>query len=134
MQIFHYCAAVLRDVPLFESCSDGLIHKEAYSNQEGSVYNDFDTNPMDLLSDASTDDDIEEEENIVRFKSTVGDDDIEKVFLAADQEDYERWSVDHSLFDYQNPSQSSVYIEKVYKLLNEGDWDDLPIYDDMEYR
>lgn len=138
MKVFHYCAEVLREVPLFESCNDELLYREANVTQEGSVYNDFDNDRMYLLSDNDDDDDDDEveelEDEIPSCPYVIGDKDIEKIFLAADEEDYERWSVCHPFFDFQNPCQSTAYINNVYELLHNVEWDDLPIYDDMEYR
>ena len=45
MEIFHYLAVVLKNVPLFESCSQNKIERT------GSMYNDFDfANPFDNVS------------------------------------------------------------------------------------
>ena len=55
MKVFHYCAEVLKDTPLFEACNT----RELLANdREGAIYNDFDSTPGHLIkdSDFSTED------------------------------------------------------------------------------
>ena len=44
MQVFHYLANLLKDVPLFDS--NHVVDETAES---GAIYNDFDFSPMELL-------------------------------------------------------------------------------------
>lgn len=132
MKVFHYCASVLTGTPLFETCSDKDLKSGDASN--GAIYNDFDNDPTSLLlrddfnislsdSDSdSEDNDYEEIEN-----------ELEKVFLRADDEDPDRWIIDHDLFDNESEIDSDEYKRKVKAILSE-DWDDLPIFHDHEQR
>ena len=104
---------------------------------QGSIFNDFDHNPMDLLLNEDfmeSEEDVDDEERVENVESGIDDQEIERAFLAADDADYERWTVDHELFDSESNVNSYKYMKMVHGLLSVDDWDDLPIYDDMEYR
>jgi len=115
MQVFHYCADVLKEMPLFESCKDVELFRSAHCSGEGSVYNDFDHDPILLLNENS---ELENEESNDDSQAPcvvaqVDDEDIGRLFLAADNMSYNRWRVKHQLFDLENNVISSIYLKKV---------------------
>ena len=142
MKVFHYCAEVLGKTPLFESIKDVETYRQGHLSQEGSVYNDFDNDPLDLLLD-SDESDGSEDEGDGDLSDSANDDreledlitevDVDRAYLKADKENNDRWFVDHALFDGESEKDSKEYMQKVHDLLS-GDFDELPIYDDMEYR
>lgn len=124
MKVFHYCAEVLKEQPLFESCRDEDILKK--NDDEGAVYNDFENSGCLLEESDFTTSDSENEVNIdkVKIKRT----DIDLAFLQADDEDPDRWHFKSNLFEANLPPSSFSYQKKVKDLL-EGDWDMLDLDD-----
>ena len=45
MEVFHYCAERLKDIPLFTTCKDEDVFQQERKEKMGSIYNDFDFNP-----------------------------------------------------------------------------------------
>ena len=123
MAVFHYCAERLKDVPLFESCSDESLGK---LNDEGALYNDFDGN-VSLLDMADFQPSQSFEYNLLHGEcsssTTVShaDIDIDSVFLQADDDDHTLWEILAEDFEKDLPTDNIAYIEKVYHLVNNPD-------------
>ena len=132
MQVFHYCAARLKGVQLFETCTDRDLLRSLNAN-EGAIFNEFDST-RDLLIDAELA--IPLSQSIVNettsdIEDHIDEEDIDAYFLQADDDDPERWDKDHPLFERLISLENPRYKEKVEELVNMSDdeWEELPIYD-----
>ena len=129
MEIFHYCAEILKGTSLFETCrNEELLRRR----QTGALYNDFDGISNTLIKDS---DFIEEEttEN-AQASSSISEEiisqcEIDEMFLRADEEDEERWNKDHPLFTSEPGIQFNKCLQELISMEDE-EWDELPIYDD----
>ena len=100
MSIFHYCAELLRNVPLFETCSNRELLEQS-QNQDGAIYNDFDGCSQSLVNT--------EELSSSQLQFTdqcfpIGMDemqpsreDIDQAFLQADEDDRSRWDANEGI-------------------------------------
>ena len=139
MKVFHYCAELLKETPLFESVTDINLYKDANMSNKGSVYNDFDHNPLDFLRSKSNyasdiGEDSSEVSAPVTRPSMVVSSDINTMFLLADDKDHERWNIDHPLFDKTNHPMTAVYMSRVNLILTREVFESFPINEEMEYR
>ena len=140
MQVFHYCAEVLRDTQLFESCDDAYVFAPATSRaEEGAVYNDYDGSAHDKLvavSDFQDDDDEDLEssqeaisqihEEVIR-NPLIDDDDIDFYFLESDEANHSRWSKEHNLFCKEKNISHYQLALNILVHMSEDDWKKLPI-------
>lgn len=128
MSVFHYCSEVLKDTPLFETCTDEQALRRTRYN-EGAVYNDFDGEAGDLVHDSdfeekqffdsgNTSSDFEEE-------PSFSQEEIDSYFLAADDCDVTRWQKDHPLFTTDEKKHKNI-VSKLCSL-SEEEWKKLPI-------
>lgn len=136
MEIFHYCAERLQEIPLFTSCSDESIFANKDEPQQGSIYNDFDFNPASFIENEdfagfedsqsqSTSNQNEGDSELVQVSQAT----IDEIFLQADNDDHSRWSFESDLFDCTSNINSEQYMKKVYDVAR-YEWDYLDIYDD----
>ena len=129
MQVFHYCAEILKHTSLFESCDDSHVLLKA-TIEEGAIYNDFDGMSERLMRDS----DFEEEEpnsssceannSIPIEEPTVTQDDIDEYFLQSDEADHSRWTKDHELFSKNNDTRFNGKVTKLLEL-NNLEWEAL---------
>ena len=101
----------------------------------GSVYNDFDNDPLRLLDPKDFENfDIIEGTDTVNCSSDIEDNveveqsAIDTLFLQADDDELDRWSFDSELFDNTSDKSSCTYMRKVYELIN--NWDEQDVYDE----
>ena len=73
MDVFHYVANELKDVPLFENVDDSM------DCLVGSIYNDFDCTPLSLLEDEEDPFQFAEISNSCVSEPTQNDDLLEEV-------------------------------------------------------
>lgn len=117
MEIFHYCAMRLKDVPLFESCSNTEIVREVTFEDSETGAEEIESNEEGSSVETSGISDVE-----------VNDSDIEKAFLLADENDMDRWVIDSDLFDGIRDIDDPYYQRKVLEAVD--CWDDLPVFHD----
>ena len=118
MDIFHYCAMRLKDVPLFESCSNtDIVQEVTLDNSEVAVAEGVESNGEETNVETSGISDVE-----------VSESDIEKAFLLADENDMDRWVIDSDLFDGIRDIDDPYYQKKVLEAVD--CWDDLPVFHD----
>ena len=136
MAVFHYVADVLKDVPLFDCESSAVAtapdETTGANTEHGSVYNDFDHSPLDLLH---------RDQSIFCFSQTTnmgregvqGTEEemtkpIDVTYVAKGTRDI-RISCESTFFDNSSLECDEAYREKVYKLLTNWDdsWEDLEI-------
>ena len=139
MKIFHYCAEVLKDIPIFETCSD----TEALKPQrftEGAIYNDWDGMSADLIMDEEFEDDLmgsvefyddddEVNEEMV-YEPEVTQEDIDYYFLQSDEADESRWVKEHRLFTRNKDDEKYNQIVQELVAMNQKTWNRLPIMAD----
>lgn len=131
MQVFHYCAEVLKDRNIFVTCTDKQLRERQVDRESGGAkYNDFDNDPLQLLNDSCGS--LSESEQEIVNEECVGQQELDKIFLKADEEDEDRWVFEHPLFDNSSVKTSTPYKNKVLALVNE--WDSLDVFDDHIYR
>ena len=131
MMVFHFIAAKIKDVPLFESCADQDLSN---SNEEGAIYNDFDGNNISLLD---KDDflqsqliDYNNSQEMNLDSTAVNEQDIDTLFLQADEDDFTRWDIPSEYFEKDLPPNDFIYISKVHHLVNNDEEMDLHLYTD----
>lgn len=128
MQIFHYVAAVLKSTPLFESGDPDIREKD------GAYYNDYEGNSIDLLQEV---DEISEfgetsngnQGNIMPLTDVVPKKAVAHAILEADRNEgilYDHVTFDSPFFDCTTDPADDGYIEKVYNLLSNHGWQDIP--------
>ena len=134
MQVFHYVANALKDVPLFDSDTDDAIPAE----DSGAVYNDFDYSPMELLQTNGNDfcfsqtTNLQKEDKEAETSTASMQEAVDHAVMAADESvgvQYEHLSWESEYFDNASDSCDESYCQKVYKLVTnyEGCWDSLGI-------
>lgn len=139
MEVFHYVANVLQDVDMFDSRP--IITEE---ENTGAIYNDFDSNPLDLLGGISNTPCYSQSSNLDRNVKIGSDDDvapkqaIEHALLEGDK--HESIFVDFlafksDLYDITTQEVDLAYLEKVYRIAtvqNEDDFhEEIEIDDDV---
>ena len=136
MQVFHYLANVLKDVPLFDSKDTRPVDVE-----EGAVYNDFDHCPMELLrGDQNTFSysQMPHREGDAAGPSTAADVSVQEAtdhaVMEADRVEgvhYDHLTWETDLFDNYSDVCNWAYCTKVFKLVTneDGCWDQLKITD-----
>ena len=127
MEVFHYVAEKLRVYPLFENGNKSIkINKE-----RGAVYNDFDFNSTELLSECSS--------NITYSQTSVQDTNdvfslnsdalvpqmsIDHAVLEADKNNepvfYNTLAFDHPDYDISSSTPDKEYLKKVHRLATGG--------------
>ena len=127
MEVFHYVAEKLRVYPLFENGNKSIkINKE-----RGAVYNDFDFNSAELLSECSS--------NITYSQTSVQDTNdvfslnsdalvpqmsIDHAVLEADKNNepvfYNTLAFDHPDYDISSSTPDKEYLKKVHRLATGG--------------
>ena len=127
MEVFHYVAEKLRVYPLFENGNKSIkINKE-----RGAVYNDFDFDSTELLSECSS--------NITYLQTLVQDTNdvfslnsdalvpqmsIDHVVLEADKNNepvfYNTLAFDHPDYDISSSTPDKEYLKKVHRLATGG--------------
>lgn len=122
MEIFHYCAEQLKDRDLFVSCTDKAL-KSQKKRKSGAIFNDFENDPFDLMLHNDTN------ESVVTSPTQVfvSQDEVDGLFIQADEDDPLRYSIDHELFSTDDII-SLDYRQKVFAIVEK--WDDMPIYND----
>ena len=136
MEVFHYVANVLKDVPLFDNDNDG-----GTTTSGGAIYNDFDHCPSALMA---------VDEDSFSFSQTGKIDASEKIpsalsmqeatdhaVMAADKDvgiHYQHVTFDSAFFDNFSDSCDESYCQKVHKLVTnyQGCWDALSITSETE--
>ena len=127
MEVFHYVAEKLRVYPLFENGNKSIkINKE-----RGAVYNDFDFDSTELLSECSS--------NITYLQTLVQDTNdvfslnsdalvpqmsIDHAVLEADKNNepvfYNTLAFDHPDYDISSSTLDKEYLKKVHRLATGG--------------
>ena len=127
MEVFHYVAEKLRVYPLFENGNKSIkINKE-----RGAVYNDFDFDSTELLSECSS--------NITYSQTLVQDTNdvfslnsdalvpqmsIDHAVLEADKNNepvfYNTLAFDHPDYDISSSTPDKEYLKKVHRLATGG--------------
>ena len=149
MQIFHYCAEILKGTPLFTTCTDEDVRKNTKKKEgekgsddeedEGAVYNDFDGMLDHLVHDSDLEEDytcssqqpVENNEHEVVEEvfeePSVEEEHVDFYFLASDEADRKRWVKQHALFS--DDKNAFDYKDKVRQLTQMSDkaWSALPI-------
>lgn len=134
MEVFHYCAEVLKDVPLFESIPDSVVNKVKQFNS-GAIYNDVSGCNESLMRESDFEDeelyeaDSSNNEDVTELdleEPIVTQNDIDEYFLQSDEADPNRWVKDHPLFSCHDDSLFKRKVDALMKLSN-TDWDKLPI-------
>ena len=132
MDVFHYCAEQLKDKDLFTSCSNRDL-LAGIQGEEGAVFNHFDTDMSLLLhQDDFTDfqmDDPPEEIITSDSEQHVDQNEIDHLFLLADENDHSRYEIDSIYFDSETSIDNPSYLHKLFKIM-ESYWDELDIYAD----
>ena len=130
MEVFHYCASILKTTPLFETCNDSDIDK--FSKGEGALYNNVDKDPSTILMPDSDFEDKDDNNPDITIQSdveeiSISDTEIDVVMLKHDEMDKERWVKHHPLF---STADDENYDENVKRLVSlpENEWKALPIY------
>lgn len=137
MQVFHYCAEILKGTPLFETCSDDHILKPNKAT-EGAIYNDFDGNNNSLVDDedfeswiqttnTQNNDDTERMSDQSLEVPTVSQNDIDFYFLQSDEANETRWVKDHPLFHSDKTDPGYSFDVKHLISMPKEAWDKLPI-------
>ena len=133
MEVFHYVANALKNVPLFDSDTEAIRRDQSGG---GAIYNDFDHCPMELLQ--------ANDENMFCFSQTSNIETSEKTSEMSIQEavdhavmaedeavgvQYEHLAWESAYFDNFSDSCDQPYCEKVHKLVTnfEGCWDALNV-------
>ena len=138
MSVFHYCAEILKETPLFETCKDSHILKPS-SSKEGAIYNNFDGLSERLMRDSDFEEENEDSTNsnnedseLILEEPTVTQSDIDDYFIQSDDVDESRWKKDHPLFSCNNDTHFKTKVDTLINLRPE-EWKKLPIYDiDLE--
>ena len=120
MEVFHFLAEELKDIPLFQS---SLLSQDSEENR-GAVYNDFDFDTGTLLdnfevrfSEIANED--SSDINPAPLSQLVPSEAVENAILEADDNDgvlYEHITFDSPFFDCESPTADDTYMEKVYAL------------------
>ena len=136
MAVFHYVADVLKDVPLFDCESSAVAtapdETTGAITEHGSVYNDFDHSPLDLLHRDQSIFCFSQTTNMGREGVQDTEDQVTKpidvTYVARGTRDI-RISLESTFFDNSSLECDEAYWEKVYKLLTNWDdsWEDLEI-------
>ncbi|XP_066928609.1 uncharacterized protein [Clytia hemisphaerica] len=143
MQVFHYCAEVLKETPLFETCDDAYVFAPATGapEEEGAVYNDYDGAAHTKLVALSDFHDEEDEldssqaaisqihEQIIR-DPLIDDEDIDYYFLESDEANPARWSKEHNLFSTEKNTTHYRLAINTLTYMSEDDWKKVPIHCD----
>lgn len=132
MHVFHYCAEMLKGKDIFTTCTDDQLL--ANNTVSGSVYNDFDNDPL-LLLDIDCSENESEQAGPSRTPmetDIVSQEKVDQMFLRADEEDENRWIFDHELFDNTSDTGSRTYLRKVNTLVQT--WDDIELLNEDIYR
>ena len=127
MEVFHYVAEKLRVYPLFENGNKSI----KINKQRGAVYNDFDFNSTELLSECSS--------NITYSQTSVQDTNdaislnsdalipqmsIDHAVLEADKNNepvfYNTLAFDHPDYDISSSTPDKEYLKKCIDLQLEG--------------
>ena len=121
LEVFHYVAKQLKDVPLFEG-GNGNIDREY-----GAVYNCFDFDPASLGDDGDS-----EWSGVPSSSQTVWENSadvlpqeaVDYAVIEADDRDgilYDALAFDHPLHDIENPIDSDIYMSTIFRILK-GEW------------
>lgn len=125
MEVFHYCAAVLRDRNIFVTCSDQILNAQRNS-RSGAIYNDFENDPLEIMSMPSAPTEAHSlSPPVTRIQ--VSENEMDCFFLQADEDDPSRYAIEHEWFSTEN-TKSRSYRGKVCKIIE--NWDDMDIYKD----
>ena len=113
MQVWHYLAEILKELPCFE---DSIPEEQV--GDRGAIYNGFDgtdswtsTRQEPILPTSSLSANVTEE---VDFNDMVPQHVVESTFLRADELDAERYTYNSSLFDNTSDVNSVEYHYKVH--------------------
>ena len=130
MEVFHYCAEVLKTKPLFESCSnEELFRLKRNEERTGAAYNDYDGLADTLLADSNFETDSSDDDETASDTETdemvFTPEDLDMYYLGVDDANPKRWHKDHSLFT-TDEKQLDPVVRKLLRL-SEEDWSKLPI-------
>ena len=127
MEVFHYVAEKLRVYPLFENGNKSIkINKE-----RGAVYNDFDFNSTELLSECSSNitysqTSVQDTNDVSSFNSDalVPQISTDHAALEADKNNepvfYNTLAFDHPDYDISSSTPDKEYLKKVHRLATGG--------------
>ena len=134
MEIFHYVANEIKDMSNFE-CGE----EEMFTT--GAVYNDFDSNPSDILGGVTDEPLFSQSTNLSSTHEDLSNDNLvpQKLVDCAVLEEslytdivYSQSSIDCEEFDNFSNEPDASYLEKVYKIATgcEDSWKNLDIADE----
>ncbi len=130
MEVFHYCAVILKEKPLFESCTNAeLFQLKREELRTGAVYNDYDGLVDQLMADSDFESESAGESSSSETTSEAElmftEHEMDLYFLGADENDPKRWEKEHPLFT-TNPNRIDEALYQLQKLTEE-EWKKLPI-------
>ncbi|XP_066932599.1 uncharacterized protein [Clytia hemisphaerica] len=130
MEVFHYCAEVLKEMPLFESCTnEELFRLKREELRTGAVFNDYDGLVDQLLADSDFESESAGEstssETTSEAELTFTEHEMDLYFLGADENDPQRWEKKHPLFT-THPDRIDEALYQLRKL-SEEEWKKIPI-------
>lgn len=135
MAVFHYVASVLENVPLFDTESSAAAAAPNTTNavsEEGSIYNDFDHSPLDLLHRDQSIFCFSQTTNVVQVEDKINEEEQETLadvtYVAKGARDI-RISCESPYYDNSSDTCDVAYREKVYSLLTNREmcWEELEI-------
>ncbi|XP_066933226.1 uncharacterized protein [Clytia hemisphaerica] len=129
MEVFHYCGEVLKEMPLFEPCTnEELFRLKREELRTGTVFNDYDGLVDQLLADSDFESESAGEstssETTSEAELTFTEHEIDLYFLGADENDPQRWEKKHPLFT-THPDRIDEALYQLQKLPEE--WKKIPI-------
>lgn len=119
MEIFHFVALMLKDMPLFEHDSQTTSKRLDY----GAIYNDYDCNPTEMLKEKDSGFSYVQIPNVTvstPIASIVPQQAIDYAVLEADKHEsilYEHCTFDSDLFDCESSKADIPYMSKVFEIL-----------------